>query len=120
MESELIAGIASLPSPSDRSCNQLHIQRHRGAGKKEKKGKRKKRSTAKPGPISIHQGLRDNSQRHCGVTWPPIIAREMNRKFSMYKGSEMEEPNAGGFDIRSNGKYIEVRGKISRANIAGV
>lgn len=32
----------------------------------------------------------------------------------------MEEPNAGGFDIRSNGKYIEVRGKISRANIAGI
>lgn len=91
-----------------------------GREKKKKKEKRKKRSTAKPGPISIHQGLRDNSQRHCGVTWPPIIAREMNRKFSMYKGSEMEEPNAGGFHIRSNGKYIEVRGKISRANIAGV
>lgn len=87
MESELIAGIASLP---DRSCNQLHIQRHRGAEKKKKK------STAKPGPISIHQGLRDNSQRHCGVTWPPIIAREMNRKFSIYKGSwaGLEEPNA--------------------------
>lgn len=76
MESELIAGIASLP---DRSCNQLHIQRRRGA---EKGGEK---SAAKPGPISIHQGLRDNSQRHCGVTWPPIIAREMNRKFSIYK-----------------------------------
>lgn len=78
MESELIAGIASLP---DRSCNQLHIQRRRGA----EEGGGEEKSAAKPGPISIHQGLRDNSQRHCGVTWPPIIAREMNRKFSIYK-----------------------------------